>query len=104
MELKNCHDCGAKPGQQHMEGCDTERCSTCGGQRLCCDCEGHDKDFAKWTGIWPGFAEANYLGVDLNQFEMQGYSDIFFVKKGKDAPEELEEAQKLSPTNAAQNR
>lgn len=81
--LKDCHDCGAKPGQQHRDGCDTERCSVCGGQRLQCDCAGHDKDFSKWTGIWPGEAEAEYLGIDLNAFHEFGYNEIFFIKRPK---------------------
>jgi hypothetical protein len=77
--LYDCHDCGAAPGEIHGEGCDTERCSVCGEQRLCCDCEGHDKAFARWTGIWPGKAEAEYLGVDLNTFDIK-FSDLFFIK------------------------
>lgn len=80
MGLQNCHDCGAKPGEIHQDGCDVERCSVCGGQRLCCDCEGHDKAFARWTGIWPGYAEATLLGLDLNQFCIQNYEKYFFVK------------------------
>ncbi len=78
-KLTDCYDCGAKPGQRHAEGCDVERCSVCGGQRLQCDCESHDKDFAKWTGIWPGQAEADYLGIDLN--DMEEYRNIFYIKK-----------------------
>lgn len=78
-ELQSCHDCGVRPGQVHEDGCDVERCSVCGGQRLQCGCEGHDKLFAKWTGIWPGRAEADYLGVDLNAFESE-YSYLFFIK------------------------
>ncbi len=80
--LKRCHDCGAEPGTIHEDGCDVERCSVCGGQRLQCECEGHDKQFARWTGIWPGKAEAEYLGTDLNRFMAGRRSKIFFVKPG----------------------
>ena len=78
-ELKNCHDCGVKPGQIHQDNCDVERCSVCGGQRLQCECQDHDSAFARWTGIWPGSAEADYLGMDLNEFALRK-SDIFFIK------------------------
>lgn len=79
-KLTNCHDCGAKPNEIHGENCDVERCSECGLQRLCCDCENHDKQFARWTGFWPGQAEAEYLGVGLNDFIMEGYYKVFFIK------------------------
>lgn len=81
--LTNCHDCGAKPGQVHLVGCDVEQCSVCGGQKIQCNCKGHNKFFAKWTGIWPGKAEAEFLGIDLNTFHMKGYPRIFFVEKPK---------------------
>lgn len=77
--LENCHDCGAFPGGVHSDGCDVERCSVCSGQRIQCDCPGHDKGFARWTGIWPGKAEADFLREDLNTFDAR-YARIFFVK------------------------
>ena len=78
-ELRNCSDCGVAPGSPHEDGCGVERCSVCGGLRFQCDCKNHDKEFARWTGIWPGKAEADYLGVDLNEFGVR-FGNIFFIK------------------------
>lgn len=78
--IHDCRDCGAKPGRPHDSGCDMERCSVCGEQWIGCGCEGHDPIFARWTGLYPGSAEARALGMDLNEFHARGLNRIFFVK------------------------
>jgi len=83
-ELTECHDCGVMPGEKHIEGCDTEMCSVCGEQYFICRCEGHDKGFARWTGLWPGIAEAKALGLDLNKFMAQ-YGRLFFIKPNNES-------------------
>lgn len=81
--LRPCGDCAVAPGQVHQAGCDVERCSYCGGQWIQCGhsrTRKHDPRFARWTGLYPGYAEAELLGLDLNEFHARGLSDVFFVK------------------------
>lgn len=33
-----CHDCLVQPGGFHHPGCDVERCPSCGGQIIGCEC------------------------------------------------------------------
>ena len=57
-----CPDCGTLIGERHRRGCDVERCSVCGRQRLFCGCVNHGPDVEAWMGEWPGCAEAQAHG------------------------------------------
>jgi len=67
------------PGEDHLEGCDVERCPECGHQRLSCGCE-TGRDSLPWTGTWPGVAECREFGwyarfTDGKGWEVCGKND-----------------------------
>jgi hypothetical protein len=80
--MKKCPDCGVVPGTPHEPGCDVERCSSCGSQRLSCNCseDSHDPEFAKWDGEWPGHAVTIELKIDMNEFYRRKLHEKYFVK------------------------
>jgi len=58
-EPQRCGDCGVKPQEMHLDGCDVARCAKTGIQRL--QCEHHDCNTV-WTGQSPGEAECVEFG------------------------------------------
>ena len=44
-----CPDCKVKVGDKHEPGCDIARCSICGDQHMCCNCEDGQPDI--WIGL-----------------------------------------------------
>lgn len=79
--MTTCPDCGVQPGHPHEDGCDVERCSACGRQRLNHeDCPEHDPVFARWSGFWPGSLEADALDIDMNDLHMRGLHKVLFIK------------------------
>jgi hypothetical protein len=73
-DLHPCHDCAAKPGEEHSDGCDTARCLVTGRQRISCDVltsvfgyperSPHDDCGSQaWSGEWPGTAECSEYGL-----------------------------------------
>lgn len=99
-KISKCPICDVDPGRPHQGVCNVERCSVCGGQHISCGCEGHDRDFSRWTGVWPGKAEAEYLGISMN--DLYGDEDLrraLFVKpESRDEGSSVELYKELDPS------
>ena len=104
-EKTNCHDCGAKTGENHKPGCDTERCPACGGQAMmclttspccgkivasCCEEVIEENELIPWTGIWPGVEECREFGWYSKMVAGKGW-----VECDKDDPEASENLNRL---------
>lgn len=86
MVRKPCHDCGAEPGQYHLENCDTERCPKCYGQLLSCGC----------FVIHNGEDECIFDEEEFNEYEREKWTGIMY-EGGKIICEQLNLYSKMVP-------
>lgn len=57
-DVSTCPDCAVKPGKVHTEGCDVDKCVTCGVQMLMHAISTCKKPVSSvWSGLWPGVKE-----------------------------------------------
>ncbi len=126
-ELRNCSDCGVKPGELHQYGCDIERCPLCGGQSIGCHCvyevnntnvddygddsptdamyNVFDAEVEKtggrlpWTGLYPGVAECAEYGWYSKWSEAKGWE-----RCDKDDPEGSEDLNRLGAWSCTWSR
>lgn len=69
IELRDCHDCGAKPGEPHQDGCDMARCLITGQQLIQCGGEEHE-----YKGRWYGEHDGD-CGHDIWTGESNGCAE-----------------------------
>lgn len=76
--MRNCLDCGVKPGERHRHGCDVQRCPFCGSQLLTCNC------VYKVNGMDPDYLEEQHPEIynEGATEEMWAKFDVEVEKKG----------------------
>tara|TARA_R110002049_G_scaffold215606_1_gene387053 strand:+ start:13193 stop:13795 length:603 start_codon:yes stop_codon:yes gene_type:complete len=83
---EKCPDCGAAVGKPHKNGCDVQRCSICGSQKISCNCTDRDPLASVWTGEWP---------KRVTQIDLQLTGDLSETTRGSDDDQELSPDQQV---------
>jgi hypothetical protein len=102
--LRNCRDCGARPGQVHKPHCSLEVCSICGGKRLRCQCLNHDRAFARWLGQSSAEIFSRTMGISMTEYTKMGGDRLFCVKPNVDAPRKRESLKLLPATRVGDSQ
>lgn len=90
---ERCPDCSVVIGENHLPGCDIERCPCCGLQRLSCDCSDADRaglPRIPWNGEFPGTSECREYGLYAKLIPGLGW-----VQCGKDEEDAQEDLNRL---------
>jgi hypothetical protein len=93
-----CPDCGAPVGEPHRRGCDVERCTVCGRQRLGCECRDHDPKAAAWTGYWPGELECFARGWTIADGALPDLNRLVVFQQTGSDPGPVEPLRRLDLT------
>lgn len=88
--MQDCHDCGAKPGEVHDPGCDTEVCPFCGGQAMCCGCpeleDANEEDLIPWDGEWPNVKTCRIYNLYSRARDKNDPPGPYWIPCDKDDP------------------
>jgi len=96
-ELCDCPDCGAKPGENHSAGCDTEVCPITGKQEMLCGCcDNLDEiDLMPWDGEWPGLKECRLFNLYSRAREKDDTPGSYWISCDADDPRGSEDLNTL---------
>src|SRR4051794_25551827 len=76
-DLLPCPACDCGAGQPHRDGCEAERCSVCGCQRIAwAGCEGPDHLAGASTGEWPETGPTADEDEEPSTTEIEGIVDM----------------------------